>query len=164
MMKETDRDEKSTQGLFMEMTHSYFVKLYNQLMKSGLHPGQIPLIKLLGKESGLSQKQLADRLHIKPPTVAVSIKRLEKSGFLIRKQDELDQRITRIYLTEEGLGLSNEIRTIMARNEEELFLGFSEGEVCLIRRYFELMNENIKKTTAKEVPPQAFDQLYHGHN
>ena len=50
----------------------------------------------------MSQREIAEHLRIKPPTVNVTVQRLEKAGFLFRKADEKDQRVSRIYLTEKG--------------------------------------------------------------
>ena len=39
---------------------------------------------------------------IKPATVNVMIKRMEKSGFLRKEQDVQDLRISRIFITDKG--------------------------------------------------------------
>lgn len=95
-----DRDnEKSIQSLIMEISRMYMDKCFVKLKNIGIHPRQIPILAVLYKEDGYSQKELARQLGVKPPTVTVSIQRLEKSGLLIRKQDEKDQRVSRIYLS-----------------------------------------------------------------
>ena len=95
-------NEKSIQSLMMEISRMYMEKCFMKLKKLGIHPRQIPILAVLYKEDGCSQKELAAKLGVKPPTVTVSIQRLEKSGLLIRKQDEKDQRVSRIFLSEEG--------------------------------------------------------------
>ena len=80
----------------------YVEKCFGKLKGLGIHPRQMPILAVLWKEDGCSQKELASQLGVKPPTVTVSIQRLEKIGIIVRKQDEKDQRISRIYLTEEG--------------------------------------------------------------
>lgn len=77
-------------------------KCFGQMQELGIYPGQIPVLGLVAKKDGLSQRELAKILNIKPPTVNVSVQRLEKAGFLYKKPDEKDQRVTRIYLTEKG--------------------------------------------------------------
>lgn len=52
----------------------------------------MPLITGLYKKEGVTQKEIADRLGIKPSTINVMIRRLEKREFVIRKQDPEDQR------------------------------------------------------------------------
>ena len=45
-----------------------------------IHPSQIPILAILGKNEEYSQKEIAQILGVKPPTVTVSIQRLEKMG------------------------------------------------------------------------------------
>ncbi len=45
----------------------------------------MPILAVLWKEDGCSQKELASQLGVKPPTVTVSIQRLEKIGIIVRK-------------------------------------------------------------------------------
>ena len=90
-MEEQDTLDNNLQRMLLRISHLYFTKIYQQMDGIGIHPGQIPIIKLLGYKGELSQKEISQSLHIKPPTVAVSIKRLEKSGLIERKPDARDQ-------------------------------------------------------------------------
>lgn len=148
-----------TQELLMELAHCYFLKTFNIISEMGLYPGQVGLIRHLTEQDGLSQRELASKLHIKPPTAAVSIKRLEKNGILIRKSDEKDQRISRIYLTPKGKNLGQKLSQMVLKNEQELFAGFSETEILLIRRFFAQMIENTKNTTPKHQKYHSFQDI-----
>lgn len=152
----------SVQGYLKELVHLYFVKIYNQMESYGLHPGQVAVMKALDRKEGMSQRELADILHIKPPTVAVSIKRMEKNGFIERKSDEKDQRITRIYLTQYGKKINQEIVELLQKNEEELFQGFEEGEKYLFKRFFKQMIENLRMSMPKDAkePDVHFHGMY----
>lgn len=50
------------------------------------------LLGCLVGETGLSQKDLAARLSVSPPTLSVAVKRLEKKGMLERIADPEDKR------------------------------------------------------------------------
>ena len=67
-------------------------KCFGQMQELGIYPGQIPVLGLLAYKDGLSQREIAEHLRIKPPTVNVTVQRLEKAGFLYREADEKDQR------------------------------------------------------------------------
>ena len=43
-------------------------------------------------------------LHLSRPSVTAMLQALEKSGAIERRSDERDQRLTRVYLTDEGRG------------------------------------------------------------
>ena len=85
-------------------------------------------------------------MKITPPTVAVSIKRMEKSGLIIRKADEKDQRMSRIYLSPKGRELSKNVQKMVEDSEKAIFHGFSESEICLMKRFFKQMIENLEQT------------------
>ena len=96
--------EDSLQNMLVKLTHLYFKRAFAALKETDIHPKQVPLLGLLSTQEGQSQREIPQALKISAPTVAVSIKRLEKSGILERRADEKDQRMSRIYLTEKGLG------------------------------------------------------------
>ena len=84
--------------MFMRIGRRFMAKCFGQMQELGIYPGQIPVLGLLAYKDGLSQREIAEHLRIKPPTVNVTVQRLEKAGFLYREADEKDQRISRIYL------------------------------------------------------------------
>ena len=140
------QEEKiAIQELLMGVSHAYFVKIYHQLKQIGIHPGQLPIIKLLDFHDGLSQKEIAGKLFLSAPTVTMSIRRMEKANMVSRRQDEKDQRISRIYLTEEGRASAAKIAALQEENEKMLRRGFSEAEIYLFKRFCEQIKENIKE-------------------
>ncbi|MDO4337188.1 MAG: MarR family transcriptional regulator [Eubacteriales bacterium] len=142
-MKE-ENGELTMQGLLMEINRLYMGKCFHQMVELGIYPGQIPVLGCLMHKDGLSQRELAKKLHIKPPTVNVTVQRLEKIGILCRRQDEKDQRVTRVYMTEKGHAIVEKAMEQVMENEKILFANFSETELCLMRRFFQQMLENIE--------------------
>lgn len=131
--------------MLMKIYHLYFTKVFKHLTDFGVHPGQIPLIRLLGNEEGLSQRQISQKLHIKPPTVTVSLKRMENSGLIRRLPDERDQRVSHIYLTERGMEIHQMTHKLADELERYIFRGFTDSEKCLMRRLFAQMIENLEE-------------------
>ena len=132
-------------GMFMRIDRRFMGKCFGQMQEFGIYPGQIPVLGLLAHRDGLSQKEIAERLRIKPPTVNVTVQRLEKAGFLYRKADEKDQRISRIYLTEKGQKAKEKGMEKIAENEKILLDGLNDTELCLLRRFLEQITANIDK-------------------
>ena len=132
-------------SMFMRIDRRFMGKCFGQMQELGIYPGQIPVLGMVSKKEGLSQKELAEILRIKPPTVTVSVQRLEKAGFLYKKPDEKDQRIARIYLTEKGKETKARALQRIRENESVMLEGFSETEQCLLRRFLKQILENIDK-------------------
>lgn len=124
-------------GTLMRIDHRFMGKCFSQMMEFGIYPGQVPVLGIVAAHDGISQKELAAQLRVKPPTINVSVQRLEKAGILCRRQDEKDQRVSRVYLTEKGIECKQKTMEQMKQNERILLEGFSEAELCLLRRFLE---------------------------
>ena len=86
--------------------------------------GQIPILLLLAKRVKMSQREIAEELCVKPPTVNVMVQRMEKAGLIGRRHDEKDQRITRIFLTDQGYEMKKKVAEQIELNERYAFIGF----------------------------------------
>ena len=91
----------------------------------------------------MSQKDIAEELHVKPPTVNVMVQRMEKAGIIGRRHDPDDQRVIRVFLTEKGRQMKRCAARQVEKNEEYVLKGFTEAEKCLFRRFMEQIIDNI---------------------
>lgn len=71
------------------------------IARSGLTLPQINAIEELTREDGLSLKELSGRMELSHSTVSGIVDRLERRGFVRRRQDSNDRRYSRIFLSEE---------------------------------------------------------------
>ena len=111
--------------------------------KVGLYFGQPMILEYIKEHNLCTQKELADSLHISPASVATSIKRLEKSGFVRRSTDKEDVRKNRLSLTDEGLNILKEFRSICDETDKEMFRGFSEEECEMLCNYLQRLYNNL---------------------
>lgn len=140
---DVNQKENPMHMLFSQIMRLYFLLNYSLLEQLEIHPGQVPLLFELQFHGGLSQKELVNKLMVKPPTMAVMIKRLEKSGIVQRIRDEEDQRITRIFLTPKGAAAAEKIREIMQTVEEECFRDFTPEEIHSSAEMLNRIRENL---------------------
>ena len=137
--------EESLNRVFAQVMRLHFRRSHALLENTGLYPGQPPLLFLLYKKNGQSQKELADKLKIKPATIAVMIKRMEKTKTIRREQDKVDKRISRIYITDLGISICNDLVKVHEQIEEECFRGFSVEEKILMRRLLMQVRDNLQE-------------------
>lgn len=137
--------EKSMQELYMDISRCYAEKCLGQIKELGLQPGQMPIIMVLSRSDGCSQRRMTELLRNKPSTVNVSIQRLEKVGLVCRRRDEKDQRIMRVYLTVKGKETVKVLQSRFQEMEKQMFGNFSETEMCLLRRFFLQILDNMEK-------------------
>lgn len=134
--------------LFMQIFHYHIHYNFAKLENIDMHPRQFPMLRILFEYPGLNQREIAEKLNIKPPTVAVSIKRMEKAGLVERKQDQNNQRISRIYITEAGTQVMKLGRKILVEEEKILLKDFTEEETAQFRQYLQRMRNNFTKTNS----------------
>ena len=90
------------------------LRLHRQLMsrtmaEHGAHPGQAMCLHLLASNDGITQRDLAEALHLARPTVSKMLRGMEKAGLVGRQPDAADQRLTRVYLTPAGRDAGRQI-------------------------------------------------------
>lgn len=143
-------DKDSLYNVFYQVIRLHYHRTHMMLDKIGVYPGQPPMLYFLEKEDGQSQKDLADKLNVKPATITVMLNRMEKSGLVLRKQDDEDQRISRVYITEKGKEVYKQVEETMSRIESECFYNFTEEEKIVLRRLFMQMRDNLKNVCEDE--------------
>jgi MarR family transcriptional regulator, organic hydroperoxide resistance regulator len=77
-------------------------ELQRRLAVFGLHLGQELVIVDLFHNPSATQAELVERLGIEQPTVAKTLSRMERAGFIRRVTDERDRRAIRVSLTAAG--------------------------------------------------------------
>ena len=120
------------------------------LAEVGLHVGQEMVLIELWEQDGLRGGELAERLGVEPPTVTRMLRRLEKCGFVERRQDPRDARSFRVYLTGEGRSLEGPVARCWERVGEKAFAGMSVGERRTFRRLLTKVRANIDPNLAPE--------------
>lgn len=138
--------ENNTQLLINQVMHLYIQRSMSLLRDLKIHPGQCGMLWGLSKNDGLSQKELAKKLRITPPSITVMIRKMETEGLIVKRQDEKDQRITRIYITEKGREIANQMDGVLEQLEKEAFANMSEQEIMLLHRLLMQMKENLSKS------------------
>lgn len=136
--------EEPIQIIFNQIMKLHFLRMHTLLESTNIYPGQPPLLFSLYHNNGQSQKELADNLKIKPSTTTMMIKRLEKNDFVVRKQDEKDQRISRIFITQKGIEVCEDLNRVNSEIEEECFGNFTVEEKIILRRLLLQLRNNLK--------------------
>ena len=109
---------------------------------TGVFRSQHRLLMILGKHPDCSQTELAERLEISSAAVAVSLKKLEKSGFISRQCQENDNRVNQVVITEKGWKIID-LSTQYFKEMENAFLSdFSEEELKQLQSFLERMIKN----------------------
>lgn len=118
--------------------------LSRNLLDAGLYAGQDGVMLALAAEEGLTPGGLAQRLGVKAPTMTRTIGRMEAQGFLIRKADGADQRLTKVFLTEAGRERLDSIGRSVEACTAQALAGFSGKEMRNLLKLLKAVDENLK--------------------
>lgn len=130
-------------SLLWEIIRLQYTRSHELFEEYGLHPGQAPLLMCLYEEDGLNQSALASKLHVKPSTVTVTIKRLERTGMLYKQMDENDKRICRTFLTKKGHATCKALHKLYVQNEQLYNKDLSIEEQILLKRLLMQVRDNL---------------------
>lgn len=97
-----------------------------------------------------SQKVLAEMLHVTPATITVSLRSMQRNGYVTKQVDENDQRRKRIILTEKGKQASLLLTGFRNLLDSDMYKGFSEEERAQCSEFFLRMTENLEES-AREI-------------
>lgn len=139
-----------------ENTHM-FRKLYfrNKRKQHGLYDGQFPILNYIRKNPDCTQIEIAQALYISPASVAISTKRLQKSGLINKTVDESSLRSNRISLTEKGAEIIGAVFEEATSIDQNMFKGFSDSELETLTEYLERVAYNLAGEEGKNLTPLA---------
>ena len=136
----------------MVMQRRLMTKLLGDL---DTHPAQAGCLRLLAREDGMSQSDLAERLQVSRPTVTTMLQKMEASGIIERHPDQRDQRITRIYLTADGRKLDRKLHAVFREIIQSSLGSFSGDEMAEFERLLGKLNENLTRALGDDAAPSG---------
>lgn len=125
----------------VSLLHRYRITL--SLRSLNIYRGQPDILGYLLENGECSQKELAEHLEVSPASIATSLKRMSKSGFIERTEDEKDRRINRIRLTEPGKEAFLAGRKICDSVDGMMFDGFTDEEIEALTSMLARISDNL---------------------
>jgi DNA-binding MarR family transcriptional regulator len=107
----------------------------------GLTPSDAGTLRLLGRNPGMSQRSLADRLGAVPSRIVPLIDSLETRGLVERTRSSTDRRNYELHLTPDGTEMLGRLRAVAQDHEAELLQGLSEEQVAQLQGLLALLAE-----------------------
>ncbi len=108
-----------------------------------VYRGQHQVLMHIAHHPEASQAEIAERMEISPSALAVSLKKLEKGGYIRRSSDLSDERKKHMEITEAGSKVVSESHKMFQEVENQMFQGLSEEEMETIHKYLNQIVENL---------------------
>lgn len=142
------------------LLHRY--RISTALSGLNIYRGQPELLDYLVENGDCSQREIANHFGISPASVATSVKRMCKAGFIERTEDENDRRINRLRITDKGLEALNLSREKCREIDEIMFGNFTEKELDDFNGMIEKITENLSYGNVSE--KEVFEYIKRENN
>ena len=139
--------------IFQALARARKQHMLTELANRGLGDlGNPVLLFLLKEREGQvsSQKVLSDALRISPASVAVSLKSLERGGYVEKLSDEKDQRRKAVRLTDKGRAALETCFSIFQGVDRRMLDGFTPEEMEQVRAFHLRMLRNLRNSLPAE--------------
>lgn len=117
-----------------------------RLKKLGIAAAAVPVLAILKADGVCTQRELATRIGIEQPTMALLLKRMERDGLIARDPNPDDARSALVSLTERSQRALPAARQEMKKGYELLATEFSERELATLTRLLERYLASVEST------------------
>jgi DNA-binding MarR family transcriptional regulator len=101
------------------------------------------LLRNAAESEGSSQRELAEHMHIEPPTLVHHLDKLADEGLVERRRDQLDRRIARVYVTAAGRRRLHELGDIAQAVDRELRALLTQREIDVLGKTLMRIHEHF---------------------
>ncbi len=142
-----DRTKESLKALVgIKRTNDTLDRIVKQDMKNyGLNITEFAVMELLYHKGDQPIQKVKQRILIASSSTTYVIDQLVKKGYVTRRQDEQDKRITYAVLTESGHELMERIFAQHAETIEKAFSILDDEELAIFRRALKKISANSTK-------------------
>ena len=119
------------------------VYMARRLEEFNIGSGQLPLLMLLyNHKDGLNQKEISQLLNIDKGATAKAVLKLLNEGYIERKDDPIDNRMYRIYLTKKANKIGDKLLKIAEEWQNILLNRFQKNDKAYMLESLKIMKDN----------------------
>lgn len=135
-------------------TLHYTTRMAMAIFQERLRPhrvavGQFPILVHLWEEEGLTQRDLCDLIRVEQPTLANTLKRMERDGLIKRVSDMNDRRRRRIYLTQRAWDLKETLQAESVAVNSVFIKKMNEAEQSEFKRLMHIIAGTLEEELSK---------------
>jgi len=118
---------------------------------AGLTESQAELLRLVGRQSGISVSQAAAELGLVANTASTLVSKLASEGLLIRETDPADRRVGRLRLTESAQRIADDSRAARRTALASVLDQLTADETASLTAGLEVLNK-MTRLLAEQQP------------
>jgi len=112
--------ERTVGQLLMQLCPMLGHRMRVKMEGIGLYKAQGFALLFLSHYEGVPQTEIARCLHLSPASVTSMLQRMERDGWVERRPDATDQRVSRVYLTARARSLQTVAAATFRELEQEV--------------------------------------------
>ena len=143
-----ERDPNMPGILFHALNRAHRNAVEAELTAAGLEGLRSPLLLMLlqsrNKDGEITaQRDLADAMHVSPAAIAMSLRTLERMGYVEKRSDARDQRRKRVTVTAQGAAAVDKCWQVLSSVNVRMMEGFTTAERDQLNGYHRRMLQNL---------------------
>lgn len=137
-------------GNLLSQAHQLSGRVFSRVLKEfqldAINPSQGRILYALWKKNGISQRELAELTKLDKSSLALTLDRLEKDGWIERKNHPADLRKKIVYATNKTTGLYEHYEKASLTMTEVFYHGLSEAERDKFEETLRTIIRNLENT------------------
>jgi len=118
--------------------------VFDEIMKPlNVTRSQWWVLAYLSRHDGMIQTDLANVLELGKAALGSLVDRIEAAGLVVRRADDIDRRVKRIYLSPAGSQLIKEMRVLSNDLSERVLEGLDEDQRHMLADMLGLVKQNL---------------------
>ena len=138
-----DKDDCNESLMISDIARLSKIAFDRKVRTLNLTRSQWQVIAIVRRQPGINQVQLAERLDVKPITVARTLDRLEKAGWLERKACKSDRRVNQLYLTQRVQDVVTQMRELALETRQNMLNNISRQEHEMLLSILTKIKQNL---------------------
>jgi DNA-binding MarR family transcriptional regulator len=127
-------------GFLGRSAHIYF---QHRFKNYSIGHAQVMTLHFIGRNEGITQKELVDYFSLDKSSVTSQLKKLEENGYIVREKVSGDHRVRIIRLTEKSRVMKDELNEVFASWSRLLLKDFTPEETEQIFALLDKMKGNV---------------------
>lgn len=141
--------------LLADVTRLFRREFDRRVAHLNLTRAQWRALKLIGRDTGLTQKQLAEELEMEPIAIGRVIDRLQKAGFVERRADPADRRVWRLHLAPNAQDVMREVERLSGEMRGIVLASIPDADMAATERTLETIKQNLLDLDRGDAPSRG---------
>jgi len=137
-------DKKNLVWDILKIAREHRKTVEKRICSLGIHPSQHHFLMYIAKNGACTQNSIAEAMEVSAATVAVSLKKLEKGGYIEKQISQSDSRSNLIALTDKGVDVVEQSKEMFEQVDRGMFASITEEEQQQFHNFMERVISNLK--------------------